>query len=146
MGESPWYLDKWKELVTRHERSLGFIQVGKSGFDTKDIGIPCPKTTIRQTMSLIWVSDIFVGFDSALAHIATAFQKPTAVLWDIVRKNDIEEPFQKGFGPSALTRWSYPQNRNLMMLGEREDEILDQLSHFIIEQMERQRLSFGFNN
>lgn len=129
--EDPWHLEKWQSLVSRHEERVGFIQIGKCGFDTKQINTTSYKTSIREMMSLIWASDMFIGFDSGPAHIATAFQKPAAVIWDVLRKNRIEEPYQLGFGPSALTRWSYPQNNNLMLLGEKDEEILDLLGHFI---------------
>lgn len=128
---TPWYLDNWKVLISKHKKRCGFFQVGKKDLDVKEIGIPHFETTIRQMMSLIWSADVFIGFDSSPAHIATAFQKPTAVLWNVLYKNDLEEPFQKGFGPSALTRWSYPQNRNLMMLGEKRNELIDLLGIFI---------------
>lgn len=141
-SDDPWYVENWKSLVNNNH-NMEFIQLGKQGFDIKEVGIQCYKTSIREVMSLIWGCDIFIGFDSALAHIATAFQKPTAVLWDVERKNNIEEPYQKGFGPSALTRWSYPQNKNYMMLGEKDNELIKLLNFFLEE--EHRRYKFGLS-
>jgi hypothetical protein len=73
----------------------------------------------------VWASDLFVGFDSSVAHVATAFELPALVLWDPIRKVEIEEQWQTGFAAAALARWSYPQNRNLVILGDRDNTILN---------------------
>ena len=70
-------------------------------------------------------SDLFIGFDSSVAHIATAFELPALVLWEPVLKVEIEESKQAGFSTAALSRWGYPQNRNLMLLGDRDDTIVN---------------------
>ena len=128
---SVWFRENWETLISRLSGIGGIIQVGKYDLDQKKLHVECIKTTIRELFSIIWASDIFIGFDSAPAHIATGFEKPTAVLWDVTRKNLIEEPFERGFGPSALTRWSYPQNKNLMLLGEKGKEIIKLLQGFV---------------
>ena len=133
--DSPWYIAKWKSLISKFEGIASFIQVGKLDFDKKQLPIFNLQTTIREAMSLIWASDFFVGFDSSLAHMATAFEKPSLVLWNILIKNELEEPYQTGFGPASLLRWAYPQNRNIMLLGEKKDEILDLVIEFIHEQI-----------
>ena len=133
--DSLWYFDNWVKLIKLFSNSISFIQIGKYDYDGKELPIFQLKTTIREAMSLIWASDIFIGFDSGPSHIATAFDKPTLVLWNILRKNPMEEPMQTGFGPASLLRWSYPQNRNLMLLGEKDDEIFSLIVDFIIERL-----------
>jgi hypothetical protein len=82
-------------------------------------------------MALVWASDLFIGFDSSIAHIATAFELPALVLWEPLRKVEIEERWQSGFAPAALSRWSYPQNRNLMILGDRGDTIINSVTDWL---------------
>jgi hypothetical protein len=119
----PWYEREWISLIQELSPDASVIEVGLHGHDVKKLPTWKCRTTIREMMALVWASDVFVGFDSSVAHIATAFEKPAMVLWDPVRKVRIEERWQTGFGPAALSRWSYPQNRNIMLLGERQGEI-----------------------
>lgn len=133
---SPWYLRNWKKLITQFSGECSFWQIAKHGFDNKNLGIPTPQGTLRQKMGLIWATDLFVGFDSGPAHIAAAFKKPAAVLWDVVLKSTIEEQKQAGFSAATLLRWSYPYNRNLLLLGERRDEVLTGCSEFLRRQLE----------
>jgi hypothetical protein len=122
--QSPWYLEKWKELCSELCDEVSFIQVAKAGFDQKCLGIPSPALTLREAMATIWACDMFIGFDSTPAHIATAFSKPSIVLWDVQRKSIIEDRHYLGFAPASMFRWSYPQNRNLMILGQKDDVLL----------------------
>lgn len=133
--ESSWYIDNWLNLIKNLDGIVSFIQIGKFDYDNKKLPIFFKDTSIRQMMALIWASDIFVGFDSCPAHIATAFDKPSLVLWNILRKNPLEEPFQTGFGPASLLRWAYPQNKNIMLLGEKDNEILSMIIEFVHEQL-----------
>lgn len=123
LEDHPWYKYEWLELIKDIDDRLSIIEVGLSGKEDK--GLPTKRfpTTIREMMALIWASDIFLGFDSSCAHVATAFSKPAMVLWEPIRKNKIEEQILPGFGLSAFARWSYPQNRNVMLLGETNGEI-----------------------
>ena len=133
--DSQWYYNNWERIIDEFEGIASFIEISKYNYDKKNLPAFSIQTTIRQAMALIWSSDIFIGFDSGPAHIATAFDKPAFVIWNILRKNQMEEPFQEGFGPAALLRWSYPQNRNVMLLGEKKDEIYYQMKDFIIQGM-----------
>lgn len=142
---SPWFVENWRRLIERMGDKVTFFQVGRMGLDTKELRIPFIATSLRELMALIWASDAFVGFDSSPAHMATAFDIPAIVLWEVLRKSPIEDPHEPGFGASALTRWSYPQNANFMLLGERDQEIVslvcDRLN-LILRSKNYQRNSF----
>jgi hypothetical protein len=122
--QSPWYLERWREMCTELCDEVSFIQVAKAGFDQKSLGVPSPALTLREAMATIWACDMFIGFDSTPAHIATAFSKPSIVLWDVQRKSIIEDRHYLGFAPASMVRWSYPQNKNLMILGQKDDALL----------------------
>lgn len=124
MPENPWYLDKWLTIIETLKDEMTFVQLDKYD-DHKELGVFNPRTTIREAMALIWASDIFIGFDSGIAHIATSFEKPSIVLWDSVRKSKLEEIKQEGFSSAMMLRWAYPQNINLSILGEKDKEIVD---------------------
>ena len=125
LRSSPWFAENWRRLIERMEGRASFIQIGRPDLDAKSLPVPLVPTSLRELMAVIWASDAFVGFDSSPAHIATAFDVPAIVLWEVLRKSPIEDPHQPGFGASALTRWSYPQNANFMLLGERDHEIVE---------------------
>jgi hypothetical protein len=118
-----WYRDEWVQLVEEMPRGISVMEVGLAGKDEKGLPSRRFRTTLREMMALVWASDFFIGFDSAVAHVATAFGKPALVLWDPVRKTEIDDRIQPGLGPAAFARWSYPQNTNLMLLGETDGEI-----------------------
>jgi len=122
---SPWYLDRWLELVEALEPRAGLFQVGHDNFEQKPLPVFTPPTTIRKIIALIWASDFYIGFDTGMSHIATALAKPAVVLWDAVRKAPLEEAKQAGFSIAHMNRWAYPQNRNLVILGEKHRELLD---------------------
>jgi hypothetical protein len=134
-SDSPWYFDNWQKIIKEFEGKASFIEVSKRGLDNKNLSAFNVETTLRQAMALIWASDIFIGFDSGPTHIATAFDKPAFVLWNVLRKNEIEEPIKAGFGPATMLRWSYPQNRNMMLLGEYKNEIYGELKNFLTEKI-----------
>jgi hypothetical protein len=127
----PWYEDNWFKLIDKFKDKVTFLEIFKEGAETKNFETVKFKTKIREMISLVWASDLFVGFDSSIAHVATAFELPAIVLWEPLRKIEIEERWQSGFAPAALTRWSYPQNRNLMLLGDRDDAILGQVADWL---------------
>jgi hypothetical protein len=129
--DSPWYLDRWKEIVERWQSRIGFLQLGLRSVEDKELGAFYPELSIRQSIAAIWACDGFLGFDSGFAHVATAFEKPAAVLWDATLKEDIERNKETGFAIAHLLRWGYPQNLNLIILGERQKEILEACSDFI---------------
>jgi hypothetical protein len=130
-ADSPWFLQRWLDLIAEVSGCVSFVQVGKQGFDQKDLGIFRPAMDLRQLIALIWACDMFVGFDSAPAHIATAFGRPATVLWDVRRKSIVEDRHYLGFGPASMLRWSYPQNRNLMIMGEKDDELVPLCVEFV---------------
>lgn len=130
---SQWYIAQWRHLVERFEDKVSFLQLGFREEEQKDVGVYYPDSDVRTAIALLWAADLFIGFDSGLAHIATALQKPACVLWDAAHKEPIESGKEPGFAASLLLRWAYPQNRNLVILGERSDEVLRICEEFIIE-------------
>jgi hypothetical protein len=130
---SPWYMEKWELLIETLKGHVGFFQIGNNHFQQKPLPVFTPGTTIREAMALIWASDMYLGFDTGPSHIATALGKPALVLWDAVRKSPLEEAKEAGFSMATMGRWSYPQNRNLIILGERENEILESCVEFVAE-------------
>ncbi len=119
-----WRDSAWNELVDALSPTAGLVQLGLADFDEKGLGIFHPDTTLREAAAILWASDLFIGFDSGLAHLATAVECTAIVLWDAVRKSRLEEYKEPGFASATMLRWSYPQNRNLLILGERDDELL----------------------
>ncbi|MDP9650945.1 glycosyltransferase family 9 protein [Paraburkholderia caledonica] len=117
----PWYEDEWHRLLSSLPPTMSVVEVGVHGKEDKGFSNKRFRTTIREMMALVWASDMFLGFDSSVAHVATAFGKPAMVLWDPIRKSEIDT--EPGMGPAAFARWSYPQNKNLMLLGESQGEI-----------------------
>ena len=135
---SSWYLQRWQQLLETFNGKASFIQVGGYGFEDKDLDAFNPQTNIRQLMALIWAGDLYIGFDGGSSHIATALEKPVVVLWDAVRKVALEEGKCEGFSTAMINRWAYPQNENLMILGERNNEILQQCIEFIARTLAEQ--------
>jgi len=127
---SPWYLDRWLQLVEALHGVAGLFQVGNENFEQKPLPVFTPATTIRKIVALIWASDFYIGFDTGPSHIATALAKPAVVLWDAMRKAPLEEAKQAGFSIAHMNRWAYPQNRNLVILGEKNREVLDECVEF----------------
>ena len=132
-SESPWYLDKWLLLVEILKEQVSFFQIGHENFQQKPLPVFSTKTTVRLMMALIWASDIYIGFDTGPSHIATALEKPSIVLWDAVRKAPLEEQKQAGFSIAHMQRWAYPQNKNLVILGEKNHEVLSDCIEFAWE-------------
>lgn len=131
----PWHRDRWLGVVTELKKRGTVLELHKHGSD--DRGLPTVRisTTLRQMFALTWASDVFVGLDSSPSHVATAFCKPAVVLWEPMQKLRAEEGFQAGFGPAVLMRWGYPQNRNLFLLGERGDEVTEQILRYVDAQI-----------
>lgn len=117
----PWHGDEWHRLLAEMPEGLSVVEVGMHGKEDKGLPTTRFRTTLREMMALVWASDMFLGFDSSVAHVATAFGKPAMVLWDPIRKSEID--VGPGMGPVAFARWSYPQNKNLMLLGDVDGEI-----------------------
>jgi hypothetical protein len=130
---SVWYEEHWREVIRRCGDVADFVQIGKRDYDQRALGIPAPRTTLRQMFSIVWACDAFIGFDSGPMHVAAAFDRPSVILWDPERKLIAEESWQRGFSPAVMLRWGYPQNRNLMILGERSDELVVQVERWIRE-------------
>jgi len=128
-----WYRDEWLRLLAEMPKGISVVEVGLHAKEDKKLPTTRFETTLRQMMAIVWASDMFMGFDSSVAHVATAFSKPALVLWDPVRKNELDERFHPGFGPAAYARWSYRENNNLMLLGETNGEIRRQALGWIGE-------------
>ncbi|MCL2933939.1 MAG: hypothetical protein MGG11_17330 [Trichodesmium sp. MAG_R03] len=47
------------------------------------------------------------------------------MLWDALRKEPLEEEKEAGFSIAYLPRWAYPQNKNLVIIDEKDHEILE---------------------
>jgi hypothetical protein len=133
LPSTKWYEENWLAMIARCGDVADFVQIGKQNYDQKMLGIPAPYTTLRQMFSIIWACDAFIGFDSGPMHVAAAFDRPSLVLWDPIRKLEAEESWQTGFSPAVMLRWGYPENRNLMILGERDDELIVQIERWIRE-------------
>jgi hypothetical protein len=130
---SAWYEEHWREVIRRCGDVANFVQICKHDYDQRMLGIPAPRTTLRQMFSIVWACDAFIGFDSGPMHVAAAFDRPSVILWDPARKLIAEESWQTGFSPAVVLRWGYPHNRNLMILGERSDELIVQVERWIRE-------------
>ena len=94
-------------------------------------------------MALVWASDLFVGFDSSVAHVACAFTIPSVVLWDPFRKLEIEERCNTYFAPAAMSRWGYPQNRNFMLLGIGRTKIVGRIADWVREFARSMNIGLG---
>ena len=127
----PWHRARWLQLVEHLSERGTVLEIHKHGSDDRRLPTVRIPTTLRQMFALIWASDVFVGLDSSPSHVATAFSKPAVVLWEPLQKLHAEEGFQAGFAPAVLMRWGYPQNRNLFLLGERGNEVIDQVLDFV---------------
>ena len=134
---NPWHLDNWKRLLEKLDGQAGFFQVGHEKLSHKPLGIFAPQTTIRQMMALIWASDVYIGFDTGPSHIAAALGVPSAVIWDCVLKSVLEEHKEAGYAAATMGRWSYPHLKNLMILGERESEVLKASVRFVTCEIRR---------
>jgi len=119
----PWGRQRWRGLLRAATGWASFVQIGRRDADEPDLDLFRPETTLRQMFALLWAGDAFIGFDSSPMHVATAFGKPVLALWHAERKLAAEETCQVGFGPAVMLRWGYAQNRNVMILGEREGEL-----------------------
>lgn len=133
LPNSAWHEENWREVIRRCHDVADFVQIGKPDYDQRTLGIVAPQTTLRQMFSIIWACDAFIGFDSSPMHVAAAFDRPSIILWDPERKLLAEESWQTGFSPAVMLRWGYPKNRNLMILGERSDELIIQIERWIRE-------------
>lgn len=131
--ESPWYVENWLRIIDALKDRVSFVHMQKFNSDHKELGVYSPETTLREAMSIIWAADMFLGFDSGLSHMATAFEKPALVLWDAVRKSEIEYAKHPGFASATMRRWSYPQNKNLLILEEKNDEVFALCCDYILE-------------
>ncbi len=131
--DSPWYLARWQEIIDALAGEVSFFQTGHDDHRTKELPVFSPPSTVRQSMALIWASDVYIGFDTGPSHIATAFAVPAAVLWDALRKMELKDPHRLGFGIAHMSRWAYPQNRNLVILHERHGEVLQGCIDFVRE-------------
>ncbi len=136
LRESEWYQNKWLMMIEQLKNDVGFFQIGHDKFNHKELPLFTPKnTTVREMMALIWASDVYVGFDTGPSHIAAAFEKPTMVIWDAVRKAQLEEEKEPGFSLATLGRWSYPHTKDLILLGEREHEGVSWIVDFVREKI-----------
>jgi hypothetical protein len=127
----PWYEENWRKLLDCLGSQVTVLEIFKAGSEAKQLKTVKIKTKLRQMMALVWASDLFIGFDSAVAHIATAFELPAAVLWEPIRNVEIEERWQTGFSSATLSRWSYPQNQNLIILGDQANTIVNIINDWV---------------
>ena len=132
-ADQPWGKQRWLELVDYFRHRAGFLQIGFPAFDRNELGILQFNTTVREMFALVWASDLFVGFDSSPMHVARAFTKPSLILWDALAKAAAEERSHPGFSAAVMLRWGYPENRNLMILNEQDDNLLGHVVAWVEE-------------
>jgi hypothetical protein len=131
--DSPWYIENWLRIIDTLKDKVSFVHLQKFNTDHKKLDVYSPNTTLREAMSIIWAADMFLGFDSGLSHMATAFEKPSLVLWDAVRKSKVESAKHPGFSSATMLRWSYPQNKNVLILEEKDDEVVGLCRDCVLE-------------
>jgi hypothetical protein len=131
----PWHAENWRRVIDRIGSIASMFEIRRHGIEQATTGLPSFATTLRQMFALVWASDVVVCFDSVVSHVATAFERPAIVLWDPTSKVAIEERWQSGFALAALSRWSYPQNDNIILLGDRDDEIVDIVARNVRERL-----------
>lgn len=119
----PWYRHEWEQLIGALPEGISVLEVGIVEREDKGLATHRFRTTLRQMMALVWGSDFMMGFDSSVAHIATAFCKPALVLWEPVRKAAIDLTEQPGLGAAAISRWGYRENKNLILLQDTRGDI-----------------------
>lgn len=132
---SPWFVDNWRRIRDSLAGRCSIFRVTLSSFDAKEFDIPYFETTVRQMMALIWASDVFVGFDSGPGHAAAAFRKPSIILWDVLQKRKLEEAKEPGFETAMLMRWAYPQNDNVLIYGDRDNETLHVAKRLLLRRL-----------
>jgi hypothetical protein len=142
----PWHRERWLQLAGALSERGTVLEIHKHGLENRGLPTLRIPTTLRQMFALIWASDIFVGLDSSPSHVATAFSKPSAVLWEPLQKLYAEEMYQAGFAPAVLLRWGYPQNRNLLLLGERGDEVIGQVIEYVDAELSALRIKVKRNS
>lgn len=135
LPDHPWNTREWLQLCGHLSEKGSLLELGKAGSDNKKLPTFRKNTNLREMMALVWASDMFIGFDSSIAHVATGFQIPAVVLWEPHQKLFIEERWQVGFAPAALSRWGYPQNRNIFLLGDRDDTIVELIRSWVDEKL-----------
>ncbi|WP_162787287.1 glycosyltransferase family 9 protein [Notoacmeibacter marinus] len=119
----PWHREEWLKLIAEVSDRMSVLEVGLHRRGDKGLPTRRFRTTLRQMMAIVWASDMFVGFDSSVAHVATAFAKPAVVLWEPIGKTEIDRDVQLGLGAAAYARWSYPENRNLILLDDTQGDV-----------------------
>ena len=127
----PWYRDAWLRLINKIGGLGSIIEVRQHGREDKYLGLTSFPTTLRQMFALVWAADVVVCLDSVVSHVATAFERFPIVLWDPSLKVIIEEKWQAGFALAALSRWSYPQNENVMLLASCERDLVDIIAELV---------------
>jgi ADP-heptose:LPS heptosyltransferase len=94
-----WSIEKWEQLSRNHP-DLDFIQIGKS--DEKRIGNTIDfrgQYSLREFLSILTASKLYIGMDSFFAHAASALNVPAIVL----------------FGDSTPTIWGHHNNINIYL-------------------------------
>jgi len=92
-----WPAENWEKLIVNNPR-YNFLQLGLADEELIRGAVDLRgKTTLRQAFGVIKTVRAFIGPDSALAHVATAFRTPAVVL----------------FGASTPMVWGHATNKNL---------------------------------
>ncbi|MCM1339270.1 MAG: glycosyltransferase family 9 protein [Muribaculaceae bacterium] len=111
-----WYDESWVEVIRYLSETLG-IQVYYAGgekekqkyenlnnqlgtISIKPINL-CGELTIQETLSMISKTDMLIGIDSGLSHIAAGLKLPQIYL----------------HGPTSIVRWQ-PRNKNCITLSK----------------------------
>jgi hypothetical protein len=121
----------WARVAELLNRDFGVFQLGRIEIDGPRPGPSMLNSSLREMFALVWAADGFVGFDSGPTHVAAAFDRPSVILWDAVGRTPVEHEKEPGFAFTNLTRWSYPQNENIVVFERFIDEALDRLEKSI---------------
>jgi hypothetical protein len=93
-----WNANKWEKLVNAiHDKGMNVIQLGREDHNTiKGVDLS-PKQSIRLSLAILSLAELFIGIDSFLGHAATALNKKSIIL----------------FGPTCPSVWGHKQNANI---------------------------------
>lgn len=80
-----WEIDKFRDVIQHYKNEgYGVIEIGNKQTQYTGVGTNCRGCSIKQTAALIKECCVFVGIDSACAHLAKAVGTPACVIYGSV--------------------------------------------------------------